>query len=169
MDEEQRLIAITDLSAFFDQQTQSERLANRLLHPNQRAVTWGSYWVRFYDVPNHVHVFSKVLTVDEFRALEIASGSSEEELLMSTAQLAIMHEDGYMYGWCYSIVSPKGEIGSTHRYNLWPIPERIYNDAKENGWDVRKMNGLAQFNLAAIYADYRAWERRLEGGVTDTL
>jgi len=43
--------------------------------------------------------------------------------------------NGYVYGRCYSILCPEGELGDTHITNVQSkIPRDVFERAKANGW-----------------------------------
>jgi hypothetical protein len=137
----------------------NEEAANLVLAPEQQAVTYGSHWCRFFDIANRVVIFGKVLTQEEQRETETAladdseADEAETEEILDT--LAQSHERGYMYGRCYSTIEPDGEWGSTHRANLWPIPQHVYEAARDVRWDIDQLPPEQRTALEAAYQVYR--------------
>lgn len=152
---------IRNLEEFFDEQEEATAMANELLAPEQLDVTWGSYWIRFYDIEARVIIFGYVQTVEEAEAAELASGGSKEELAYTTPRLREMHDNGYMWGWCHSIIA--SEPGSTHRSRLWPIGGDTYLAAEQMGWDIDRLDREYKTKIEAAYQGIRAHTMRMLG------
>jgi hypothetical protein len=46
-----------------------------------------------------------------------------------------LHKGGYLFGTCYSVMCPDGEMGSTHVLNVTvKIDKAMFDRAKANGW-----------------------------------
>lgn len=69
-----------------------------------------------------------VAIADEFGAAEFAS---------IVEGLRERRTRGYLYGECFSVVEPDGELGDTHVSSVWPLTEEAFAEAKAHGWDVR--------------------------------
>lgn len=117
--------------------------ANRSLTPEQRSLTWGSYWVRFH--AGELMIFGYVQTPDEVEAAErgcYGDTLAEEEAAELRWAMKSVHERhgrGYLFGRCYSVVEPDGELGDTHRASAWPITAETFEAARVAGWDVARM------------------------------
>lgn len=141
--------------------------ANAHLHEAQRRVTWGGYWVRFYDVPNKVLIFGRVFTEAEMEAGErvVHPGEDPDEAAADAdatiARVRSAHERGYLFGMCYSVLEPDGEPGDTHRANLWPITQGLFDAARVAGWRLDDLDHAAKFALSAVYADWGNHQRTL--------
>lgn len=147
----------------FEDMRKATEWANAHLAEAQRQVTWGSHWVRFYDIPGRILIFGKVDTLAEVRRGEESTVQPGEdpaevkaEIEYSLRSLAERHENGYLYGQAYSIITPDGEYGDTHRANLWPIPAATFEAARSAGWQMDALDINARHAIAAAYA---AWGR----------
>ena len=128
--------------------------ANETLAVEQRAVTWGSYWIRF--VPeDQLMVFGHVYTKHELLEGEYKAGSDLPELRETLQAMVANHDRGYMFGPAYSVIEPEGELGDTHRANLWPITRSQFLEAQSVGWVPGRVPGLYTW-LSAAYEAYRA-------------
>lgn len=128
--------------------------ANTKLADEQKSVTWGSYWVRF--VPDHqLMIFGHVFTRDEFTQAERDAGATQEELDYSLQHYEENLARGYVFGRAYSVWEPRGELGDTHRYNLWPISQANFEEARLFQWVPAAMPGLHTW-LRAAYDAYRS-------------
>lgn len=111
----------------------AEEAANASLVEEQRRITWGDYWCR--PVPDlGIFVFGQVMPLELVMQEEMAAGSDPEELAYTEASLREKHERGYMFGNAYSVMEPRGELGDTHRANMWPITEEEFEEVKQHGW-----------------------------------
>lgn len=136
--------------------------ANRWLADAQRRVGWGDYWVRFSMVPGEQRlvIFGQVLptreiTFDDDEALEAAERG--EELLRMQAR----HEDGFMFSRSFCVNYPGGELGDTHRANLWPLPRSVYDAAAKVGWNHQRLPQAEAFLLVEVFSNWRAHESAL--------
>lgn len=127
--------------------------ANDAICDAQRAVTYGSCWARFA-VDLGIIVFGQVMTLEEVAAGERKVGSTETEIAASLIILQENHQRGYMFGRAYSVWEPGGELGDTHRANLWPITKPEYEAARLAEWHPARIGGDW---LHEAYMDYRAW------------
>lgn len=128
----------------FEFMRRGEDYGNRNLHPEQAAITWGDYWVRFYNIADRLIIFGKVETEAEAEASEsegIENITDPEEKAIALEEVAesmrvirASHERGLMWGWAYS--KHFTDIGSTHRFYMWPITPQLFEAAKTVGWDV---------------------------------
>lgn len=162
-----QVFAFDSLDEAFNHMRRSEALANAGLHDKQRAVTYGSCWVRFYDIPNRVLVFGKVMTPEVFAAEEsVAAANSDHPMSPAELDHALLRlreraERGYLYGRCYSVIEPGGEFGDTHQANLWPISEDLYNAAQDAGWRMDDLVIDAKLELSLAFAQWREHQRHL--------
>ena len=135
--------------------------ANANLHDKQRGVTWGDHWCRFVDVANRLVVFGKVDTIAEVEAGERGeydtpiSEESQAELDYTLEHLRHTHERGYLYGRSFCTHYPEGELGDTHRANLWPIEKSLYDAAEQAGWVIDDLPNWAKHDLQHAWTGYR--------------
>lgn len=139
-----------EMIEFMDEQT---KIANAGLAEDQKSLTWGSHFANFVPEDNLV-VFGYVFTEDENVKSETECGASTEEAQATLASVRDNHERGYLFGRCYSIVEPRGELGDTHRASAWPIPASLFSAAKEAGWNVA---GLSDDDLATLNQAYQGF------------
>jgi hypothetical protein len=154
---------IEELSQWIEDQTNA---ANAALFPEQQALEWGDPWVRFLFTleGDALIIFGRAYTLEEFHDIEIAHGATEDEWTQYTQPtLEASYADGYLYGRCFSTVEPTGELGNTHRVNVWPISQTLYDYAHEKGWDPAtfETDELAELNVA--YNNYREFAIITEG------
>lgn len=143
-----------------------------LLDEKQRSITWGSYWVRFYQ---DLVIFGYVMTLDEVRASEVGDVSDitdpvaleaiQAEVEYTLRTIEATHTAGYMYGWCNSSVAE--EIGSTHQAQMWPIDRAVYEHAREHRWDVDKIRPIFRLELAGVFQEYHDWALRAAEGFVE--
>jgi hypothetical protein len=144
-----------------------------VLSPEQRSVTWGSCWIRFW---KDLAIFGRVLTRQELldsesEGIDKITDPAERDQALSEAAYTIAslnqaEEDGYVYGWCHSTIEA-GEPGSTHRANLWPISDALFEHAAQNGWDPDRFRPIFRLEVAQAYEDYRTWSHRVAVAVRD--
>lgn len=156
--------AFSSLDEMWEHMRENEEAANNHLAPEQGRVGYGDYWVRFHDIDARVIIFGYVMDPGEVRLAEMgvplqsgetaAERDEEVEQIMET--MADSHSRGYMYGKCYSIIEVDGEWGSTHRANLWPIPQALYEAAKFVDWSIDRLGDIAKSQLQSAYSAYRA-------------
>ena len=119
--------------------------ANDNLHPVQRDLTWGSYWVRFVDVRARIVEFGRVLTHEE-----AAERWGEEPGLDENM------ERGYLYSEAHSLMG--SDIGDTHRWNAWPIEERLFEAAKAVDWQIDRLDEAMKLLLEIAFRQRRVHE-----------
>lgn len=149
----------TDLETMLTNMRKAEEQANSSLAPEQEAVVYGDYWVRF--LPDRLVIFGYVMPRDEFLASEraLADPADAAYAEMEMAGITDHHDQsyarGYRFGWCYSTVEPTGEPGSTHIANVWPISQDTYEQAKAVGWQIDLLPPDGKMELEAAYQGYR--------------
>lgn len=148
----------------FEFMRRGEDYGNRNLHPKQAAITWGDRWVRFYDLAERLIIFGYVDTeaeVEESESRGIDQITDPSERLMARSEVAQAmtviresHERGLMWGWAYS--KHFHDLGSTHRFDMWPISEALFEAAKEVQWDVDALTDPVHRNeLEQAWQEYR--------------
>jgi hypothetical protein len=143
--------------------------ANEHLADAQREVTYGSYWARFYNVKERVIIFGHVETLASMEASERDLGAGDEEAVYIVEDTKRRHEDGYLYGMAYSVVTPEGELGFTHRADLWPIDEETFDAYRKVGWNVdhEDLAWETRVGLAGAYAEWASHTNRVSGQTND--
>jgi hypothetical protein len=152
---DQREVQIESLAAYYKEVREATDSANRHLHDLQRAVAWGDCWARFFDVVGNVVIFGTVMPESDAVAVENKSGATPRELRDFVSSLHDRHERGYLWGRCHSIAMPMGELGSTHRAYVWPVSERLYDEAREAQWRIKDLSAIGMIELSEAYREYR--------------
>ena len=122
--------SMEEMQRFLAEQT---RLANESLSEEQKAITYGDYWVR---TDYEFLIFGYINTLDELDESSRRLGADEEEIAYERAMIADAHARGYMYGKAYSVVEPDGEWGSTHRVNMQKVSKQTFDRMRELGWTL---------------------------------
>lgn len=132
--------------------------ADMALHPAQRAITWGSHWVRFVDLGRRIVEFGRVYQPDEVVDLEVQYGATAREAASAVDATKRGLEAGYLYGLAFSVYNHDGEAGHTHKAHAWPIEESLFNAAAETHWQIDLMPVSAKINLHAAFTAFRTRE-----------
>ena len=146
-----------DLEAMMEQMRVLTEYANENLADAQKQIGYGSYWARFYDIKNRIVIFGYVETLDEMESSERDLGADDGEAAYIRTDTNRRHNDGYMYGMCYSTITPEGELGFTHRADIWPITARPVRDVPAGRLGRRPRRpgpGRRRLQLAPAYAEY---------------
>lgn len=151
------VISFDDWGEMGDYLRRSEEEANTRVTPEQREVGYGSLWLRFYDIPGRVVIFGRVHTLAEIEADETRLGADPGELAHTLRHTQDMLERNFLFGTCWSTIEPRGELGNTHRCEVWACPQSLFDEARRVGWDIDAMQPSAQQELEAIY---QQWRRR---------
>lgn len=114
--------------------------ANEGLYPAQirmrDAVDTDSYWARLIPEYGNLWIFGECWSAARSRQSEVDCGADAEEADYTAGVLAESRRDGYLFGRCYSIVEPDGEIGSTHVSQVCPISKELFEDARRREWSL---------------------------------
>ena len=77
-----------------------------------------------------------------------------EELAYTMETVRDSHERGLMWGWAHS--KHFTDLGSTHRFDMWPISPELFEAAKAVGWDVDALTDeTPRRELEAAWQGYR--------------
>ena len=119
----QKIIGFDSFEELMAFQEKEERLANAEVIEEQKEITWGDYVFRVID---ELVIFGHLFTRDEY--MEDASANTEDT--------DRWYARGYRYGQFFSEVVPRGEYGSAHIINLWPITKGDFEVAQAHGWHI---------------------------------
>jgi hypothetical protein len=120
------------------------------LHPAQRALTFGSTWVRFPGVHGQVVEFGVVASMPSIeQAVEQGEALNMAEKQQARASIIRGLNAGYLFGWYYSRRIPFGELGVVHKGYVWPIPEHVHLAARAAHWQFENMAVAERINLEA--------------------
>jgi hypothetical protein len=166
MSEQPHVVSFDTMEDAFEFMRKGEDYGNRNLHPKQQGITWGDHWVRFYNVADRIIIFGYVYTDAEQEASErkviekIADPEErrmalEEELPYSMETVRESHTRGLMWGRAYSTMGD--DLGSTHRFYMWPISAELFRAAERVNWDVDGITDPElRAELEAAWQEYRA-------------
>lgn len=156
--------AFDSVEAMFAEIGKREERLNASVIPIQRAVTYGSYWLRVWeDIP----IFGYVFTRDELEASERNLGSEGEELAMTMERMDSSYQRGYRFGRAYSVIEPDGELGDTHIASMaGPLTPSEFRIAQDGRWsqdepEVLNVISRALVRFAASTPEGREGLRRL--------
>jgi hypothetical protein len=114
----------------------AEEQANARATPEQLAIDYGDYWISAFD---DFLIFGRVMTLDELDAESRRLSNDKDEIKSEHDMIVSAHARGYRFGWAYSIVEERGELGSTHISRMLSITAEMFEAAKGHGWDVREL------------------------------
>ena len=115
--------SIEDAFAWMEQQ---EMAANERATEEQKAITYGDYWIRFVSLLGGMErlvIFGHVLPLDDM---------PEED----RGYVKATHDRGYRFSRCYSVAAPRGELGDVHVSQIAKIPKSLFDLARLAGWDI---------------------------------
>jgi len=120
-----------ELQAFL---RQANRIANEMLAPEQRELTYGSCWIRFLGTGRQME-FGRVIRQEEVTLLmdETTVGNVVEKR-EAAEEIALGIQYGYLYGWVFDRQRPRGELAITHKLHVWPISLDTLEEAAMFRW-----------------------------------
>lgn len=128
--------------------------ANANLAPEQKAIDWGDYWVRF-EPQEQLIILGYTFTLQENIDSERNAGADEDEIEYMRDRLMESHDDGLLFGRAYSVIVPDGELGSTHRFSMWPIDKQSFDNMQAVGWDPAQLPVDQRGPLMEAYSNLR--------------
>jgi hypothetical protein len=131
----------------------NEAAANAHLVDTQKAITYGQLWVRFYDIADRVIIFGKVMELETVRAEEIRLGASAGEAAYTVKNVEERMARNYLFGRCWSVIEPDGELGDTHASQVWPCSPALYDEAHRVGWRIDDMDPWAKAELQTLHIE----------------
>lgn len=126
-----------------------ERAANDALTDTQRALrddtTHDRHWLRLYPFHGDVlPIFGESWSLPH--AMRRERAYYPDDIASDVFALAEygsivegLHDRrarGYLYGECFSVVEPDGELGDTHASQVLPISPEAFAEARDGGWDL---------------------------------
>lgn len=132
------------------------RIAHEGMHAAQAGIAWGAYWCRFIDVAANSVEFGHVYPREKVALEELTSGASWEDTLAVVAATAEdLVGNALMYGIAYSKENPTGDIGHTHKANVWPIEKRLFDAAQKVDFDIERLDDAMKLLLEVAYRSQR--------------
>jgi hypothetical protein len=124
--------------------SRAETAAIRNTQPWQRNITWGKYWMR-YVAEWDLIIFGYVNTEDENDKGCLEAGGDAEECKYEHDSMQDSYHRGYRFGTAYSVITPDGELGSTHISVMVPITKSQFENARDLKWDKDDIVQMAWF------------------------
>jgi hypothetical protein len=131
-------IPFDDVDEMFAAIRRGTERANQLASPEQKALTYGDYWMREWDTGygEIIQIFGYIMTQEEIYSDPVYEDIDSGELEWEKEDAKANYDNGYRFGRAYSVVVPEGELGDTHVYDMTPITKEQFLAAKENGWNL---------------------------------
>jgi hypothetical protein len=115
----------------------AEREAFARINPVQRWVMHATdetvYWVRSWE---HILIFGEAWTAQQMIDSETEHGADEDEAKHSAQHILDQRRRGYLFGKAWSVIEPRGELGTTHVSEVVPIPFALFEYARRNDWTL---------------------------------
>lgn len=99
-----------------------------------------TYWFRVWEDIVIVGE-SQPIAYQARREVELGGEDYDHEFARFTER----HERGYLFGPCYSVIEPDGELGSTHVSSVVWIDPLVFQALREYGWDTGRLHREAPF------------------------
>lgn len=137
---------------FAEQREARAGVQQRVLAPEQEALTFGSHAVRFWD--GDLVIFVEVPTLEEQAKIE------DPEVVdhVKTKE----RDEGMLWTKSYSVDCVDGEYGWHHRSTLWPISKDTLDRARAVHWSIERLwpaSGEATLEVQSAFYDLRNWVR----------
>jgi hypothetical protein len=100
---------------------------------DQRAITWGDYFVAAYD-GGELWVYGRIPTEAEIMDTEMKLGATRAEAGATLDRIRSGYDQGYRFTKAYSVVVPEGEWGDSHVAAMTRIPRALFYVAQGMGW-----------------------------------
>lgn len=118
---------------------QAENKANEMATEDQKQIGYGDYFIRIWEADrmfggDDLKIYGRIMTREEFIKTEKDCGALDDELAGTMQTHDSSYARGYRWGWCYSIVEPTGELGSTHVSVMRKIGKEEFEEAERKGW-----------------------------------
>lgn len=128
---EQKIIMFDDVDSVIEFLGNSHDAATAATTPEQQEVGEGDFWKRNV---GGLQIFGYVYNRMDMRDAALDAGCTSSEADEDVAHTVQQLENGYLFGRCYSVVVPEGELGSTHRSQVTRITQQEFEVARQQGW-----------------------------------
>lgn len=121
----------------------------RALAPEQQAITFGTYAVRFWE---NLVIFCEVPTLEGIGEME------DSELLDAIS--AKETSENTLWVKAYSVDCVEGEFGYNHRSVMWPITKETFDRARALSWSLDRLwprFGDSMLEIQSAFFDLRNW------------
>lgn len=127
----------------FHRMDERERLANESIVDPQKAITYGNYVAKFFEMGGLALVVAAyVRTLEEIRDDEIRLDAPEWEADEVVQMTKDAMARGYLPCMAYSIIESEGELGSIHKAECFPISEETFEALKRAGWKRERLTDV---------------------------
>lgn len=144
-------IGYGSIDEVMDEMMKAEEKANAALLPCQLRMRdqrdTEVFWFRPED---DFEIYGHAWTDAMCHASSIAAGCTPDEAARETTSIIEARQRGYLFGKAFSVITPEGEIGSTHVVNAVPITKVVFELARFNEWSSRREVELADAIRAAV-------------------
>lgn len=151
-----------DLEDFFERVRKGNELDSENLADEQRAITWGSTWVRW--VRGYPVIFGYVSTLEELVSQETQYGATEEECEYLVGHRKSQERNDLLSCMCYSEVLIGGEQSTIHRAWVWPIDPVVFAEAMRLDWQEDRLPEPARLAVTNAHAAYQRHMRMVGHG-----
>lgn len=130
-------IEIYDIADWHTKMREQEAVAMLRITDAQRGliedVDTPRFWARPYPEGDCI-IFGEAWSREQAIASEVRCGADRDEAEHTQTGLDDSRKRGYLFGRCYSLIEPDGEIGSTHAVDVVPVSEDVFELARANDW-----------------------------------
>lgn len=147
-------VSYDNLDEMMDDLARAERMANASILPRQArhlaaAIDNPTRWFRMW---GDVLIVGESQSIKHQAERELELGGDEEgDYDYQYAKFLERHQRGYLFGPAYSVITPEGELGSTHVSQVvWCDPD-VFDVCKQHGWSLERLrNELSHEKLMAL-------------------
>lgn len=120
--------------------------------PKQSAITYGDYWMRFWDTGygETLLIFGHITPFEEMMQTERDLGADDEELAYERDMMKTSYERGFRFGRAFSVVEPDGELGETHVSDMIPLSKEEFDEARLLRWIPEEVKKLPWFTISTL-------------------
>lgn len=117
--------------------TKGHAAAEAVVTPEQAAIGYDDCWLRVVPEYDKLWIFGWVWPLEYCAASSASLTTDLHEIAEETAMIEDAHARHYRFGEAYSVIEPRGEIGSTHVVSMTPLPVEMFDQARAHGWDIQ--------------------------------
>lgn len=133
------------------------------LHPAQAALTFGSHWVQFIDIPTRHIIFGRVETPEQIAFDELCGpggypdpNAEWNEVMATVTEVEVRQSNGLLYSMAFDRFDPTGSPTEVHKAHVWPIEERLFNMAMDVEFEIANLGEVGRVLLDIAFRSMRA-------------
>ena len=152
-----------------------EVAANKRTWPKQRALIEckeDQYYMNIAVDPRELFIVGEAWSLEHarreelkaFHKMEGTTQLSEEqwkEFRQSCKNLEDSRKRGYIMSRGYSVIEPRGELGSVHINSMWPISKLAFEECRRQGWRPDMLNEQKSPHLRQCLRELTAYVRAM--------